>query len=248
MNERSTHGDVALPAHHQPTKISQPGKCALHLPPAFIAPQLPPVLERRLFPILPMGTDQVNAPLGQPLPQRVRVTRLVIDQPLRTLARTPSPWTRDRNGLQVGSISCTAAGDAASKRFPRGTPWPSTTTIHFVPLPRLVFPTHAPLFSRGQNCHRRRLPTQPVGRAHRVGPGKRPRIAARYRALPSPASVATRCSGRDIASAGLASVLPCAKPTACPQNRGDWQSVSVPLREKPEAQGARARFCPTVHR
>ncbi len=30
---------------------------------------------------------------------------------------------------------------------PRGTPAPSTTTILFVPLPRLVFPTPAPFFA-----------------------------------------------------------------------------------------------------
>jgi hypothetical protein len=31
--------------------------------------------------------------------------------------------------------------------FPKGTPLQSTTTIHFVPLPRLVFPTPSPPFS-----------------------------------------------------------------------------------------------------
>jgi hypothetical protein len=31
----------------------------------------------------------------------------------------------------------------------RGTPRPSTTTIHFVPLPRLVFPTPQPPFLAG---------------------------------------------------------------------------------------------------
>src|SRR5437762_5454277 len=100
MKKCSVHGDVALPAHHQTAKISQPGERALDFPPSFIAPQFPPVLQRRLCPILPMRTDQVNAPLGQPLPQGVGVTRLVINQPLGTLARTPSPLPWHSNGLQ----------------------------------------------------------------------------------------------------------------------------------------------------
>src|ERR1700693_6401863 len=31
--------------------------------------------------------------------------------------------------------------------------YPGAPTIHFVPLPRLVFPTPQPLFSLGRNCH-----------------------------------------------------------------------------------------------
>jgi len=45
-----------------------------------------------------------------------------------------------------GGASFTSAGDAEASWPPRGTPLPSTTTIHFVPLPRLVLPTHSPLF------------------------------------------------------------------------------------------------------
>src|SRR6266581_1844149 len=51
----------------------------------------------------------------------------------------------------VVSASRASCGDAEQRCFPKGRPWPSTTTIHFVPLPRLVFPTPAPLFWREQN-------------------------------------------------------------------------------------------------
>src|SRR5579859_3462782 len=52
----------------------------------------------------------------------------------------------------VVSASRVSCGDAEQRCFPRGRPRPSTTTIHFVPLPRLVFPTPQPLFSPERNC------------------------------------------------------------------------------------------------
>lgn len=45
-----------------------------------------------------------------------------------------------------GSMSVTSAGDAEVTVPPRGIPSPSTTTIHFEPLPRFVLPTSGPLF------------------------------------------------------------------------------------------------------
>lgn len=49
----------------------------------------------------------------------------------------------------VFSRSLTSAGGAESRYAPSGVPEPSTSTIHFVPLPRLVFPTLSPLFFAG---------------------------------------------------------------------------------------------------
>src|SRR5690606_30573472 len=57
-----------------------------------------------------------------------------------------------------GSIKLTSAGEAEVMVLPRGTPSPSTTTIHFEPFPRLVFPTSRPLFLLRQNCRQRILP------------------------------------------------------------------------------------------
>src|SRR5205814_2906687 len=54
---------------------------------------------------------------------------------------------------KAASAKVTSPGVADSNLLPRGTPWPSTTTIHFVPLPFLVFPTQAPLFLPERNCH-----------------------------------------------------------------------------------------------
>lgn len=55
-----------------------------------------------------------------------------------------------------GSINLTSAGEAEVTVLPRGTPSPSTTTIHFEPLPRLVFPTSRPLFLPTRNYHQQR--------------------------------------------------------------------------------------------
>ena len=65
----------------------------------------------------------------------------------------PGPHRGTAMFSSVFSTSLTSAGDAESRWFPKGIPLPSTTTIHFVPLPRLVFPTYWPLFLQGQNCH-----------------------------------------------------------------------------------------------
>src|SRR5262245_61521364 len=64
----------------------------------------------------------------------------------------------------VGSNKVTSAGEADASRRPTGIPWPSATTIHFVPLPRLVFPTHAPLFCREKaRVDERFVPVEPAG-------------------------------------------------------------------------------------
>jgi hypothetical protein len=45
------------------------------------------------------------------------------------------------------------AGTLRNTAFPEGIPSPSTTTIHFVPLPARFFPTFQPLFPPEQNSH-----------------------------------------------------------------------------------------------
>jgi hypothetical protein len=64
--------------------------------------------------------------------------------------RCPGPSRGTATVSRVGSSRVMSVGDTDAKRFPTGTPWPSTTTIHFAPLPRVVFPTQAPCFRRGK--------------------------------------------------------------------------------------------------
>jgi hypothetical protein len=48
----------------------------------------------------------------------------------------------------VLGASLISAGEAKARMPAKGRPLPSTTTIHFVPLPFLVLPTQRPLFCR----------------------------------------------------------------------------------------------------
>src|SRR5579863_3405017 len=55
-----------------------------------------------------------------------------------------------RTSATVASARLTSLGEALSSRTPIGRPLPSTSTIHFVPLPRLVCRLRSPFFRRGE--------------------------------------------------------------------------------------------------
>ena len=116
----------------------------------------------------------------------------------------PGPWRGTAMGSRVGSNSVTSAGEAASKRFPKGRPWPSTTTSPFVPLPRVVLPTQAPRFSPGQSCRQPRFPPHRVGLGRPVAPRTRATPSATRLGLPSPGGAASRDWGTETAPARLA--------------------------------------------
>jgi hypothetical protein len=100
MKECSVHRDMALPTNYQAAKISQPRKRPFHLPPALIAPQLPSILQGWSLAVFAVRTNQINPPLGQTLAQRVRITCLVINQPLGSLPGTPTATSGHSNRLQ----------------------------------------------------------------------------------------------------------------------------------------------------
>ena len=125
-----------------------------------------------------------------------------------------------------GSISFTSAGVAEVTVLPRGTPSPSTTTIHFEPLPRLVFSTSGPLFLPKQSCRRQRpLPISEVT-ACPVAEETASRPSPRRHALPNTAIVANRCWARDSSKASLSSVPRSEESIKCLQNTPYCQSVS----------------------
>src|SRR5262249_37504167 len=94
---------------------------------------------------LPVRADQLDVPVHlQPVPERVAVVPLGADQPpglrvVRPLVGREHVHVVQRP-LQQGHLRLLAE----SRWHASGTPSPSTTTIHLVPLPRLVFPTPAP--------------------------------------------------------------------------------------------------------
>jgi hypothetical protein len=114
--------------------------------------------------------------------------------------------------------------------LPQGTPAPSPTTLHFVPLPRRVLPTARPLFSPGQNCRPRMIhPILAVG-VRTTRSRTRARSAARNPAPPNRTAVAGRSRDAGTRPANPASGRRCAESTKClPALCGRWPAV-VPLR------------------
>src|SRR6266571_4757733 len=78
---------------------------------------------------------------------------------------------------------------------------PATTTIHFVPLPRLVFPTSAPPFWPGRNCRPETTRSISIAGVRSTRSRTLARCSARRPARPSPAVVASRSKGADISPA-----------------------------------------------
>jgi len=140
--------------------------------------------------------------------------------------------------------------DAASgQRTPSGRPPPSTSTIHFVPLPRLVLPTAEPPFWPERSCRPgTSLPTSTVlrRRAHPVTLAMRP---ATRPALPTASTAASRSPEKDICQAGTATLHPSATPTGCLPDKHGWRpmdALACPC--DASAQAAAARSAPTAHR
>src|SRR5918996_390629 len=69
-------------------------------PAPLVAPQLAAILQRGLDPVLSVRANQLNASLGQPLSQGIRVASFVVDHPLRVLARSPGAMAGDGNDVQ----------------------------------------------------------------------------------------------------------------------------------------------------
>jgi hypothetical protein len=91
MNQRSKHSGRPLIPHHQPAEGLEPRVRPLDNPPAFVAPQLAPVLMRRHPVIAPGRDDRLDVPLHQQSTQRVAVVAPVGDQPLRLAPLGPPP-------------------------------------------------------------------------------------------------------------------------------------------------------------
>lgn len=100
MKERMVDEQRAVISDHQAAEVSQPGEGALHGPAPSVSPECPTVLGRWLAPILAVRGDQLDAPPGQLLPQRITVVAAVGDQAERllpgTAAAMPTPYADRR--------------------------------------------------------------------------------------------------------------------------------------------------------
>ena len=133
-----------------------------------------------------------NAALSYP----VSVTSLrgrVFGRPVRWGTRTRSSVSSARRTSNV----CALVRFAAS-----GSPCPSVTSIHFVPVPRFVSPTPDPPCSRGRSSRRGTPAPMRVSRARRAWTARLPRSGSRFRPLPRISTVASRSWRFRIATEG----------------------------------------------
>ena len=125
---------------------------------------------------------------------------------------------------------------------------PSTSTIHFVPLPRLVLPTAEPPFWLERSCHPGK--PRPIA-AILLHPGRRAVYAkrrAKHPALPTASTAASMSRERDICRAGSAKPPQSTTPRECPPG-----SPGSRPRDDPDypggvwAQATAARSATTAH-
>ena len=95
---------------------------------------------------------------------------------------------------RVPSTRVTSCGEALCAWRARGEEEPSENAMSFVPLPRLVFPTHDPLFWLRRTC---RLCNTPRGLSPRAFRGLRPTLRVRCQE-PLPQSISESDDGRSL--------------------------------------------------
>ena len=146
-----------LVANKQPTELSEPCVGWLDYPAALVSFEVSPAFVLPSLAALAIGNAEAEASSPEPSGRRFGVAGTVGDQPLRF-----SSWTAFSAGTltsaSVASPSATSPGEALSSRAPSGRPPPSTSTIHFVPLPRPFLQTAEPSFSP-ERIHRPGTPS-----------------------------------------------------------------------------------------
>jgi hypothetical protein len=160
--------------NEEPAELTEPGVGAFDNPASFVASELPSVFVSPALAVLAVRHDEVDASLFEPFAERVGVVGAVRDHAFRLLSRT-ALGTRDfdlgergfrkRNFSRRGTFEPNSQPKTAT----------STSTIHFVPLPRLVLPTAEPPFSPARSCRPGtplltaaglRRPAHPAGARH----------------------------------------------------------------------------------
>ena len=135
----------------QSPEVSQLANRALHNPAAAIPAQPASILVGRALVVGSSRNNRLNPTSDEQRPGGIAIIGTVSNQSVGPLAGRPGWCERVTATVsRVASRSRTSAGDAASRYAPSGVPVPSTNTIHFVPLPRLVGPLWRPLCRRGE--------------------------------------------------------------------------------------------------
>jgi hypothetical protein len=139
MKKGAIDWERAIVTHYQATEVAEPGVGAFDDPTPLVPPQCPAILGCWPNAIFLVRADQFDAARPQAFSQRIAVVGFVSDHPHRFLPwpagvmTPPYPDGRERRFRKPD-----VRRGCRVKESPKGTPRPSTTTIHFVPLPRLV--------------------------------------------------------------------------------------------------------------
>ncbi len=201
--------------NEQSSELAEPSVGSFDDPAAFVAAQLAGIFIAPVPAVASVRHDQLDAAFLQPLAQWVRVVGAVSDHPFRLLPG-PAFGPGDADLCERGFRKRSFTRRGTSSRTPSGRPWPSTSTIHFVPLPRLVLPTAAPLFSPERNCRpESSLPTS-AGPRRRGRPATLATHRARRPSLPTASDDASRWPGTGIYLAETATLLLFAAPRESP--------------------------------
>jgi len=146
---------------------------------------------------------------------------------------------------RVGVVG--AVGDHPFRLLP-GTP-PSTSTIHFVPLPRLVFPTAEPPFSPERNCRPEKSPPTSTAPRRPAPPAAPATRRATRPAPPTVSAAASRWPATDICRAETATPRRSAISIKCLPNTPGWTPTDGPACPcAASAPAAKARSIPTARR
>ena len=136
---------MVLVTHQNSAEVLQPCEQAFDFPAPFVAAEFATVLRDGTLPVGFVRRDQFDACCGEFRIQRVRVIRLVANQSLWGLiSKAFDQSFSDKSDFMRRSI-LRVDGDRKTRAW-------SATAMSFVPLPRLVFPTFAPLFWRPRTC------------------------------------------------------------------------------------------------
>ncbi len=90
-----------LVSNQKSAELAQPGVGSLHDPAAFVAPHLPSVAIALPLVVFAVGSDQLDGPLLQPLPQWIRIVTGIGDYALGLLPR-PAFCARDTDFFKRG--------------------------------------------------------------------------------------------------------------------------------------------------
>lgn len=122
-------------AHNEYAELPEPGVGSYDDPASLIAFELASDFAAPVFAVLAIRHNQVNAALLQSFSQEVGVVGAICDHAF---------WFRSWAAFGTGTLtsaSVASPGEALSSRTPSRRAPLSTSTIYFVPLPRLIVPT-----------------------------------------------------------------------------------------------------------